>query len=146
LPSPASLVLLLVGFVLLASSANAETVTFEAMLDQDQAVPAPTAVPEAGGRAYVTLDTDSNEIAWDIDYYSLSGEITAIHFHGPAGAGDTADVQVAIDNTSETVGKLTGSAQISAEQAQQLMDGLWYVNIHTEANGPGEVRGQLIKQ
>ena len=56
------------------------------------------------------------------------------------------DVSVTIDNTSETVGELTGSATVSPEQVQQLMDGLWYVNVHTELNGPGEIRGQLIQQ
>ena len=137
---------LLVGLALLAAPAKAETVKFEAMLNQDQAVPAPTAVAEAGGRAYVTLETDSNQIAWVIEYYSLSGEIVAIHIHGPAGHGESGDVSVVIDNTSETVGELTGSAQIGAEQVQQLMDGLWYVNVHTELNGPGEIRGQLIQQ
>ncbi len=135
-----------VGLFLLAAPARAEVVMFEAMMDQDQAVPAPTAVAEAGGRAYVTLETDSNEIAWVIEYYSLSGAITAIHIHGPAGHGEAGDIAVNIDNTSETVGKLTGTAQISAEQAQHLMDGLWYLNVHTELNGPGEIRGQLIKQ
>ena len=109
-------------------------------------MPTPTAVAEAGGRAYLTLETDGNEIAWVIEYYSLSGAIVAIHIHGPAGNGETGDVAIAIDNTSETVGELTGSAKMSAEQVQQLMDGLWYVNVHTELNGPGEIRGQLIKQ
>ena len=140
------LALLLAGLVLLAAPARAEVVKFEAMLDQVQAVPAPTAVADAGGRAYVTLETDSNEIAWVIQYYALSGAITAIHIHGPAGPGETGDIAVAIDNTSETVGKLTGSAQITDEQVQHLMDGLWYLNVHTELNGPGEIRGQLVKQ
>jgi len=146
IPGLAGLALLLASLVLLTAPAGAETVKFQAMLDQNQAVPAPTAVADAGGRAYFTLETDSNEIAWVIEYYSLSGEIVAIHIHGPAGYGEAGDVAVAIDNTSETVGKLTSSAQISAEQVQQLMDGLWYVNVHTELNGPGEIRGQLIKQ
>ena len=70
-PGLAGLAMLLAGLVLLAAPARAETVKFEAMLDQDQAVPAPTAVAEAGGRAYVTLETDSNQIAWVIEYYSL---------------------------------------------------------------------------
>ena len=147
LPSLAGLALLLIaGFAISAGPASAETIEFQAMLDQDQAVPAPTPVPEAGGRAYVTLETDSSEIAWEIEYYALSGDLVAIHFHGPAGPGETGDIAVAIDNTSEMAGKLTGSAQVTAEQAQQLMDGLWYVNIHTATNPAGEIRGQLIKQ
>lgn len=139
-------VLLIVSLVALGAPAWAETIEFQAMLDQDQAVPAPSPVPEAGGRAYVTLNTETNEIAWDINYYSLSGDIVAIHFHGPAKPGETGDIAVAIDNTSEMTGKLTGSAKISAEQAQKLMDGLWYINIHTKLNPAGEIRGQLIRQ
>jgi len=145
-PGLAYLALLLAGLVLLAAPARADTVKFQAMLDQDQAVPAPSSVPDAGGRAYVTLDTNTNQIAWVIEYYALSGEITAIHFHGPAGHGEAGDVAVVIDNTAETVGKLTGTADISAEQAGHLMAGMWYVNIHTELNAPGEIRGQLIEQ
>lgn len=136
----------LAGLVLLAAPARAEVVKFVALLDQEQAVPEPSPVADAGGRAYVTLETDSNQIAWVIQYYALSGAITAIHFHGPAGYGIPGDVAVEIDTTSETVGRLTGTAEITAEQAQHMLDGFWYVNIHTELNGPGEIRGQLVRQ
>jgi hypothetical protein len=30
-------------------------------------------------------------------------------------------------------------------QIAQLEAGKWYVNIHTEANKPGEIRGQLVR-
>ena len=103
-------------------------------------------IADAGGRAYVTLDTENNQIAWVIEYHSLSGAIVAIHIRGPAGPGEAADVAIGIDNGSETVGKLTGTARITPEKAQHLLNGMMYVNIHTELNGPGEVRGQLIRQ
>jgi len=137
---------ILFSFVIFTATARAEVVKFEAMLAQDQAVPAPIKVPDAGGRAYITLDTDTNEVAWNIEYYTLSGEITGIHFHGPAGAGKTAGIAVVIDNTSKTTGKLIGSAQLTAMQAQQLMDEQVYINVHTELNPDGEIRGQVIKQ
>jgi len=34
---------------------------------------------------------------------------------------------------------------LNDQQAQQLMAGEWYVNVHTEANKAGEIRGQLTK-
>jgi len=30
-------------------------------------------------------------------------------------------------------------------QAADLLAGKWYFNIHTEANRPGEIRGQVTK-
>jgi hypothetical protein len=30
-------------------------------------------------------------------------------------------------------------------QAADLMAGRWYVNVHTAANGGGEIRGQVTK-
>jgi hypothetical protein len=30
-------------------------------------------------------------------------------------------------------------------QAADLLAGRWYVNVHTDANKPGEIRGQVTK-
>jgi hypothetical protein len=38
---------------------------------------------------------------------------------------------------------LVGEAVITAEQAAQLADGQWYVNLHTDASPDGEIRGQV---
>lgn len=38
---------------------------------------------------------------------------------------------------------LIGEAVITAEQAAQLADGQWYVNLHTDAYPDGEIRGQV---
>jgi acyl dehydratase len=74
----------------------------------------------------------------DYDNFQLfnSGAITAVHFHGPAPAGQTASVQI-------TVTKPLGSAILTAEQAAGLKAGLWYLNIHSNACPNGEVRAQL---
>ena len=39
---------------------------------------------------------------------------------------------------------IKGSATLTDAQIAQLEAGKWYVNIHTEANKPGEIRGQLV--
>jgi hypothetical protein len=37
-----------------------------------------------------------------------------------------------------------GSAELTQEQAEQLMAGKWYVNVHTANNPAGEIRGQVV--
>jgi hypothetical protein len=37
-----------------------------------------------------------------------------------------------------------GSATLTEPQAADLLDGKWYVNVHTAANPGGEIRGQLM--
>ena len=41
---------------------------------------------------------------------------------------------------------IKGEATLTAEQAKQLADGIWYLNVHTAAHPPGEIRGQLMKK
>jgi hypothetical protein len=38
-----------------------------------------------------------------------------------------------------------GSATLNDAQANELLAGKWYVNVHTEANKGGEIRGQVTK-
>lgn len=102
-------------------------------------------VPPVAGNASGTLDASYNkltrELSWKLSYNALSGEPTAAHFHGPARAGANAGVALGISGplTNPSQGKAT----LTAEQASDLMAGLWYVNVHTAANRGGEIRGQL---
>jgi hypothetical protein len=92
------------------------------------------------GSALMTLDTGTNEFSWDLMWSGTSGTVSAAHFHGPASPNQNAGVQVAIDISSNPT---AGSNFISAPQAADLLSGLWYINIHTDAFGPGEIRGQV---
>ena len=59
---------------------------------------------------------------------------------------DLGDVQAQLTSLSELaseVGILSGDAVITDDQEIQLLDGLWYINIHTAMNPSGEIRGQL---
>ncbi|MCW5696797.1 MAG: CHRD domain-containing protein [Bauldia sp.] len=38
---------------------------------------------------------------------------------------------------------LVGKATLTADEAAQLADGLWYVNLHTDTYPDGEIRGQV---
>jgi len=44
----------------------------------------------------------------------------------------------------EAGGIISGSVSLDATMAEDLLDGLYYINIHTAGNESGELRGQLI--
>ena len=116
---------------------QAQTVTWNVPVGGDQQAP-PVNTP-ATGNAVVTLDTQTNLFSWHVVHQGLTGNHTASHFHGPALPGQNAGVQVGIGVGNPIVGSTT----ISAQQASDLLAGLWYVNLHTSTNPGGEIRGQV---
>jgi hypothetical protein len=118
-----------------ASVAVAETVQLKADLKGSSAA--------AKGDAAVTYDTTSRQATWRISYSGLSGPPTAAHFHGPAQPGANAGVAVPIPNVATS--PVQGSATLTDAQAEDLLAGRYYINIHTAANPAGEVRGQVAK-
>jgi len=131
-------VALLAAALMAAGTALAEQKEMTVELSAAQSVPPNDS---AGmGTAEVTYDTDSKELAWTVEFSGLTGPMTAAHFHGPAAAGENAGVLVPIEGTESP---LEGSATLTDEQATALADGMLYINIHTEANPGGEIRGQV---
>ena len=123
---------------LAAGTASAEEMKFMAELTGAQEVP--PVETTASGMMDVTYDTESKMLSWTGEYSGLSGDATASHYHGPAPAGENAGpvLPVEIADIEE------GSAELTEEQATALQDGMWYFNIHTEANPAGEIRGQVV--
>jgi hypothetical protein len=72
----------------------------------------------------------------------LSGPATAAHFHSGE-PGKNGGVAVPIAGADK--GAFEGSATLTDAQADELLAGKWYVNVHTAANKGGEVRGQVTK-
>ncbi len=127
--------------LLLVHPAWAETVHFMASLSTAAEVPAKSG--PGTGTVDATLDTGSSKLSYTITYAGLSGPATAAHFHGPAGAKETAGVAVKING--DLASPIRGEAMLTHEQAEALMHGQWYVNVHTASNPAGEIRGQLMK-
>ena len=95
------------------------------------------------GSATITLDTNTNLLSWSITWSGLSGTPTLMHFHGPALPNQNAGVQV---NTGVAGPPVVGNSVITAAQANDLLAGLWYLNLHTSTFGGGEIRGQVIPE
>ncbi len=121
-------------------SAHAEMVVLKATLSAASEVP-PT-VSQGTGTGTFSFDTVTRKLDYDITYTGLSGPATAAHIHSPAAPGANARPAVPFENPASPI---KGSATLIEAQATELLGGLAYVNIHTAANGGGEIRGQILK-
>jgi len=94
------------------------------------------------GAATVNADTATKQVSWNITYTGLSGPATAAHIH--CGAAPGANAGVGVNFGTNLASPITGSGQMTDAQFADLQAGKCYVNIHTEANKGGEIRGQLM--
>ncbi len=106
-------------------------------IDAGQEVP-PNGSP-ASGVGTAVLNMSTLMLSWDMNFSGLTGAEVAAHFHGPAAAGTNAGVQMALGLGSPK----SGSAAVSPAQAADIINGLWYVNIHSSVFPGGEIRGQV---
>ena len=107
-------------------------------------------------------DPVTKRLAWNGSYSGLSGPATAAHIHGAAAVGANARLVFWISesigqcsqgecklNSDTKVQPLTspfeGSVTLTDTQSAELIAGMYYVNIHTNAYPRGEIRGQLLK-
>jgi CHRD domain len=96
---------------------------------------------EGTGALEASYDDRTRVLRWKITYSALTGAVTAAHFHGPALPGENASPVVPI--TGKLASPITGKATLTTEQVAALMNGKWYVNLHTAAHPGGEIRGQV---
>ena len=101
----------------------------------------------------------SINVAWGSGngFTNLTGNATAGHIHGPtassapASFNEDAPVLINLDDTAgwnpnATNGGITRSVTLTSTQITQLFQGRLYINVHTAANGAGEIRGNLVRQ
>ena len=138
--APVLATLLLIAF---AAPAHAERMRMSANLDGVSEVP-PVQSP-ATATATIWFDKETGMVTWDVYWSGLSGPPTAAHFHGPASKHNSAGVQVDLGGNG-FASPFRGSAALNEQQAGQLLDGEWYINIHTAAHPDGEIRGQVLRQ
>jgi hypothetical protein len=124
----------------LASPGLAANVNLKADLKAGSEVP-PTD-SKGTGSVTATFDTASKKLSWKGNVSGLTGPATAAHFHAGE-AGKNGGVVVPIAGADK--GSFEGTATLTDAQATELMDGKWYVNVHTAANKGGEIRGQVTK-
>lgn len=97
-------------------------------------------------------------VAWGSanGFADLTGDASAGHIHGPTTSGGAASFTQnagvifglssdATWNASASSGGITGrTITLDSTQEADLLDGKYYINIHTAANPGGEIRGNLV--
>ncbi len=127
-------------FVFQGVSYGQQSMNGYAALSGAQEVPALNI--DAAGTAALELDEGGN-LHFNITVTGLSGPMTGAHFHGPAPEGKNASVIFGITDTfkgNHAEGVWKG---LTDEQMGYLKGGLLYLNVHTQANPGGEIRGQV---
>jgi hypothetical protein len=141
---------LLLGLLLVAAPAQALIIDLAANIRGDQEVP-PTGSP-AFGTGVFEYDDETNVLTWTILYTASllqGGAEIASHIHGPAEPGENADILVdtGLGQLKQGMADLDEVARCSGDPEaceEELLAGLWYVNIHSEEFENGEIRGQIL--
>ncbi|CAM3701532.1 CHRD domain-containing protein [Pseudoalteromonas maricaloris] len=115
------------------------TKTFELMLSGKQEVPMNTSMQTAS--ATVELDENLMQFRATLDYSDVEG-FSAAHIHdGDLGAnGDVAFAFEASDDNKVSI----PITDLSEDLIEDMLDGDWYINLHTEAFPNGELRAQIV--
>src|SRR5689334_13942070 len=124
-----------------AAPAAAQTVVYRAALGGS--AEAPPVATAGNGTASVNADFGTKQLSWQVAYAGLSGPPIGAHIHCGAPAGANAPIAVPLGTAPNLASPIQGSGAITDAQLEQLRTGLCYVNIHTDMNKPGEIRGQL---
>ncbi len=116
------------------------------------AIPPPSTSSSNGNGAIVAeYNTGTKRLRFTfISTFYGSEVITIAHFHGPAAVGVSAPVRVSIIGTplspAQSQGSFSGNIELTAEQESELLAGNWYLQVHTNQNGPGALRAQMVPQ
>ena len=117
-------------------------------------------VPANGSTAIGIMDVfyskETRLLNWSVTWSGLTGPVTLMHIHGVAPQGFTAGAvlniiagsnALALPNATlyPATGKFSGTMLCDGVvvKEQDLLNGFYYMNIHTAANGGGEIRAQI---
>lgn len=94
-------------------------------------------------------------VAWgsDFGFTNLTGAVNGQHIHGPTAANNgsgftqTAGVLFSLTTAINAVtgGNISNTITLTPAQQTDLLNGKYYLNLHTATNGGGEVRGFLVQ-
>jgi hypothetical protein len=99
------------------------------------------------GTAFASLSINGDDLGVHLFYQNLSSTLTEAHIQGPASSTNVADDLIDLTPLHQgrpgTNGVLSGHVTLTTEQREQILAGQTYINLHTQQNSEGEVRGQI---
>ena len=132
LASGSVVAMLFVAFVGVASATDVSV-----LLNGGQEVPAVTT--NAAGSARITVGDDMT-ISGSVTTTGLAG--TAAHIH-MAAVGQNGPVAAALTKSGDSGWVVPAGAKLTEAQFAAFQAGNLYINVHSEANKGGEIRGQI---
>ncbi len=115
------------------------TTTYNIDLNGMQSVPMTGSMQMA--TATVEVDENLMQIRASVDISGVDG-VTAVHIHD-GDIGMNGDVAFGFEMDGDDAYTLA-ETDVTSELIEDLADGDWYINVHTETFENGEVRGQII--
>ncbi len=107
----------------------------------------PQNIGQATGSADVSYNKMTKMLTFTLNWSNLSGIPTGAHIHGTAARGANAAVQFNFFSSipKTTTGTYSSSVMVDGVtiKEEDLLNGLYYFNIHTPSNPGGEIRGQI---
>ncbi|WP_158856779.1 CHRD domain-containing protein [Lunatibacter salilacus] len=87
-----------------------------------------------------TYDKTTKILTYTLTFTGLTP--TNMHFHkGEIGVSGPVVIPISSAPYTSPINSMTPA--LTTEQESDLLNGLWYVNIHSAAFPPGEIRGQV---
>jgi hypothetical protein len=105
----------------------------------------PAVTSTALGAGIVAVDEATGAVAGFAVTSTFATAVNNAHIHGPAARGANASPVVAMTFGPNLAVVPDGAAPLSAQAEADFLADLHYLNVHTTANGGGEIRGQLDK-
>ncbi|MEM6430093.1 MAG: CHRD domain-containing protein [Deinococcota bacterium] len=141
---------ILISLLLAACSSDDDsTITYTFTLEGEQEVPDPVDT-DATGSVTVVLDEETNVMTLNGSVSNLSSPLLDVadagpaHIHeAPRGENGGIAFVITVTNRTDTSATLSLTETLNDDQVELLKDGQYYVNIHTENFGAGELRGQI---
>ena len=137
-----SIFVLALAVLTFAHLAAAAEMHAKANLTGSAEVPGP-GDPDGGGTAQVTLNTDKNEVCYDLTVTKID-DATAAHIHEGA-AGKEGPVKVPFDAPKSGAAKGCKTADATVVKDIMANPANYYVNVHSTSHPKGAIRGQLSK-
>ena len=122
---------------------QATSIGLIATMNAPSEVPAPSGNVSGARGTFTATATRSDTgaaLEWQMTFTGLTGSATAAHIH-VAGRGQPGPVVVPL--CSPCTSPASGTATVDAAVLASLQTGGAYVNVHTDTNRAGEVRGQV---
>lgn len=113
------------------------------VLSPAQEVPALTG--SAKGEGNLDVNETTGAVTGSVTFSGLSGQATAGHIHAGE-AGKNGGILIALEQDPDNANqlKVPDSSVLTSDQLAELLAGKLYINIHTNANPAGEIRGQIL--